>query len=111
MSNNCSFQCLSPADIVIMDNLGSHKSAAPPPDRQGRPAPGSGICRPYSPDLNPIEQAFAKIQTLDAPGSESAPSRTSGDTSEASSQPSSQTNATTTSPTQDMLSVKMWKTL
>ncbi len=48
-------------DIVIMDNLGSHKSAAV---RQMIRAAGARLwyLPPYSPDLNPIEQAFAKIK-------------------------------------------------
>ncbi|MGH7071783.1 MAG: transposase, partial [Acetobacteraceae bacterium] len=54
---------LRPGDIVMMDNLSSHKV--------------SGVCQAiatagasvlylpsYSPDLNPIEQAFAKLKTL-----------------------------------------------
>ena len=48
-------------DIVIMDNLGSHKSVA-----LRRIIRGAGArlwyLPPYSPDLNPIEQAFAKIK-------------------------------------------------
>jgi transposase len=52
---------LKPGDIVIMDNLGSHKSAAV---RQMIRAAGARLwfLPPYSPDLNPIEQAFAKIK-------------------------------------------------
>jgi len=52
---------LRPGDIVIMDNLGSHKSAA---IRQLIRAAGARLwfLPPYSPDLNPIEQAFAKIK-------------------------------------------------
>ena len=52
---------LEPGDIVIMDNLGSHKSAA---IRQMIHAAGARLwyLPPYSPDLNPIEQAFAKIK-------------------------------------------------
>lgn len=52
---------LKPGDIVIMDNLGSHKSAAL---RQIIRAAGARLwyLPPYSPDLNPIEQAFAKIK-------------------------------------------------
>ena len=48
-------------DIVIMDNLGSHKSAAV---RQIIKAAGARLwfLPPYSPDLNPIEQTFAKIK-------------------------------------------------
>ena len=52
---------LQPGDIVIMDNLGSHKSAAV---RRLIRAAGARLwyLPPYSPDLNPIEQAFAKIK-------------------------------------------------
>lgn len=52
---------LKPGDIVIMDNLGSHKSAVL---RQIIRAAGARLwfLPPYSPDLNPIEQAFAKIK-------------------------------------------------
>lgn len=52
---------LKPGDIVIADNLGSHKSAAL---RQIICAAGARFwfLPPYSPDLNPIEQAFAKIK-------------------------------------------------
>lgn len=52
---------LRPGDIVIMDNLGSHKSKA---IRQAIRAVGARLwfLPPYSPDLNPIEQAFAKIK-------------------------------------------------
>jgi len=54
---------LSPGDIVVMDNLSSHK--------------GKAVCEaigvagakllylpPYSPDFNPIESAFAKLKAL-----------------------------------------------
>jgi transposase len=52
---------LKPGDIVIMDNLGSHKSATL---RTIIRAAGARLwyLPPYSPDLNPIEQAFAKIK-------------------------------------------------
>lgn len=52
---------LKPGDIVIMDNLGSHKSAAV---RQLIHDAGARLwfLPAYSPDLNPIEQAFAKIK-------------------------------------------------
>ena len=54
---------LKPGDIVIMDNLGSHKGAAV---RQAiRDARAKLLfLPPYSPDLNPIEQVFAKLKTL-----------------------------------------------
>ena len=52
---------LHPGDIVIMDNLGSHKSKAV---RTAIRAAGARLwfLPPYSPDLNPIEQVFAKIK-------------------------------------------------
>jgi transposase len=54
---------LRPGDIVVMDNLGSHKSAA---IRHAIRAAGARLfyLPPYSPDLNPIEQLFAKLKTL-----------------------------------------------
>ena len=54
---------LKPGDIVIMDNLGSHKGQAV---RQAIRAAGANLLflPPYSPDLNPIEQVFAKLKTL-----------------------------------------------
>ena len=54
---------LKPGDIVIMDNLGSHKGQAV---RQAIRAVGAKLffLPPYSPDLNPIEQVFAKLKTL-----------------------------------------------
>lgn len=52
---------LKPGDIVIMDNLGSHKAKA---IRQAIRAVGARawFLPPYSPDLNPIEQTFSKIK-------------------------------------------------
>jgi transposase len=54
---------LSVGDIVIMDNLGSHKR---PVIRRLIRAAGAKLffLPPYSPDLNPIEQVFAKLKTL-----------------------------------------------
>jgi transposase len=54
---------LSPGDIVIIDNLGSHKGKAV---RKAIRAAGAKLffLPPYSPDLNPIEQVFAKLKTL-----------------------------------------------
>lgn len=54
---------LSPGDVVIMDNLGSHRG------RQVRHAIRKAGARllflpKYSPDLNPIEQVFAKLKHL-----------------------------------------------
>ena len=52
---------LRPGDIVIMDNLGSHRSHAV--RRAIRTAGARLLFLPkYSPDLNPIEQFFAKLK-------------------------------------------------
>lgn len=52
---------LKPGDIVIMDNLGSHKAKAV---RRAIRAVGAWLfyLPKYSPDLNPIEQFFAKLK-------------------------------------------------
>lgn len=52
---------LEPGDIAIMDNPGSHRS---PVVRKMITAAGARLwfLPPYSPDLNPIEHAFAKIR-------------------------------------------------
>jgi transposase len=54
---------LKPGDIIVCDNLGSHKVAGV---REMIEDKGAKILYlpPYSPDLNPIEQAFSKIKTL-----------------------------------------------
>jgi putative transposase len=52
---------LKPGDVVILDNLGSHKSKAV--RRSIRAAGARLLFLPkYSPDLNPIEQLFAKLK-------------------------------------------------
>ena len=54
---------LKPGDIVVLDNLGSHKRTEV--RRAIRQAGAKLFCLPpYSPDLNPIEQVFAKLKTL-----------------------------------------------
>jgi transposase len=52
---------LSPGEIVLMDNLGSHKRAGV---RKAIEAAGAAVCflPAYSPDLDPIEQVFAKLK-------------------------------------------------
>src|SRR5712671_6615000 len=52
---------LAQGDIVVMDNLGSHKGKA---IRRAIRAAGARLffLPPYSPDLNPIEQVFAKLK-------------------------------------------------
>lgn len=54
---------LRPGDIVILDNLGSHKA---PAIRAAIRAAGARLffLPAYSPDLNPIEQVFAKLKHL-----------------------------------------------
>ena len=54
---------LHPGDVVIMDNLAAHKVAG---IRAAIEAKGAELryLPPYSPDLNPIEQAFAKLKAL-----------------------------------------------
>jgi transposase len=54
---------LRPGDTVILDNLGAHKVAGV---REAIEAAGARLLYlpPYSPDLNPIEQAFAKLKSL-----------------------------------------------
>ena len=54
---------LRPGDTVIMDNLGSDKGAAV---YEAIEAAGSTLrfLPPYSPDFNPIENAFAKLKAL-----------------------------------------------
>lgn len=54
---------LSPGDLVIMDNLAAHKVAG---IKDAIEATGARLIYlpPYSPDLNPIEQAFAKLKAM-----------------------------------------------
>lgn len=54
---------LSPGDVVILDNVGFHKSERA---EQLVKAKGAWLLflPPYSPDLNPIEMAFSKLKAL-----------------------------------------------
>src|SRR5689334_25444139 len=54
---------LRPGDLVIMDNLPAHKRAGV---RAAIEAAGASLLYlpPYSPDFNPIENAFAKLKAL-----------------------------------------------
>jgi transposase len=54
---------LRPGDIVVMDNLGSHKGEGV---RATIEAAGASLLYlpPYSPDFNPIEKAFAKLKAM-----------------------------------------------
>lgn len=59
----CLVPTLSAGDIVVLDNLSSHKVAG---IREAIEAIGATLLYlpPYSPDLNPIEQAFAKLKSI-----------------------------------------------
>jgi transposase len=54
---------LRPGQVVVMDNLSSHKGGRVRELVEGR---GCDLLYlpPYSPDLNPIEEAFAKLKAL-----------------------------------------------
>ena len=54
---------LRPGDVVIMDNLSSHKG---PRVRELIEGAGASLryLPPYSPDFNPVENAFAKLKAL-----------------------------------------------
>jgi transposase len=54
---------LRPGDMVIMDNLAAHKVAGV---REAIEQVGARLeyLPPYSPDLNPIELAFAKLKSM-----------------------------------------------
>ena len=54
---------LARGDVVVMDNLAAHKVAGV---REAIRAVGASVLYlpPYSPDLNPIEQVFAKLKAL-----------------------------------------------
>jgi transposase len=54
---------LRPGDVVVMDNLSSHKVAGV---KAAIEKSGASLryLPPYSPDLNPIEQVFAKLKAL-----------------------------------------------
>ena len=60
---------LKPGDIVVMDNLSSHKVAG---IRKAIEAVGAEVLYlpPYSPDLNPIELAFSKLKQMLRDGAE-----------------------------------------
>jgi len=54
---------LRPGDVVVLDNLAMHKQAAVQAAIEGAGA-RLRFLPPYSPDLNPIEQAFAKLKAF-----------------------------------------------
>ncbi|SPP98205.1 protein of unknown function [Bradyrhizobium vignae] len=91
---------LREGDIVVMDNLGGHKSAGV---RAAIEAAGAKLLYlpPYSPDFNPIENAFAKLKACCA-APQNEPSKACGTQSEDASTASPRTNAPTTSQPLDM---------
>lgn len=54
---------LKPGDVIVMDNLSAHKAAS---IRQAIESVGASVLYlpPYNPDLDPIEQLFAKIKAI-----------------------------------------------
>lgn len=92
---------VQPGDIVVIDNLGSHNSAA---RRSLIKAAGARLwyLPPYSPDLNPIEQSFVKIKHW-MRSAQDARLTTFAAISAALSQPSSQASAATALKTPDLL--------
>jgi transposase len=86
---------LKPGDIVVMDNLSSHKR----PSIQAMIEAAGAELRflpPYSPDFDPIEMALSKLKALlrKAGSEQSPPSGTPSDASSISShQPNPQTRA------------------
>ena len=55
---------LRPGDVVVMDNLSSHKVNGVRRVDRTRQEPRLLYLPPYSPDLNPIEKAWAKLKQL-----------------------------------------------
>jgi len=97
-------QCLAPdlkpGDIVVPDNLASHKASRVREMIEARGAEPRYL-PPYSPDHNPIEQAISKIKApCERPPP--APSTACAKTSAGSSTASPQPNAATSSAIQDM---------
>ena len=54
---------LRPGDVVIMDNLSSHKRTSVR-DRIEQAGASLRFLPPYSPDFNPIEKAFSKLKAM-----------------------------------------------
>ena len=91
---------LGPGDIVVMDNLPAHRSAAVRDAIQGAGAE-LRFLPPYSPDFNPIEMAFSKLKATSSAAAP-APSTNSGTPSAKPRTTSHRPNVKTTSVLQDM---------
>ena len=88
---------LSPGDVVVMDNLSSHKG----PNVRALIENAGAILLylpPYSPDFNPIENAFAKLKALLRKAAERTIEGLWKEPSAGSSKPSPHPSAPTTSP-------------
>jgi len=103
---------LRPGDVVILDNLASHKSEKARAILKQRGA-WLLFLPPYSPDLNPIEMAPSTGSGQASPssrptsgGSEPGPSTLSGEPSATSAASTRQTNAGTISKPQAMPLIK-----
>jgi tRNA U34 5-methylaminomethyl-2-thiouridine-forming methyltransferase MnmC len=97
---------LHKGDIVVMDNLGSHKA---PAIRQAIRAAGAKLfyLPAYSPDLNPIEQVFAKLKHLLRKAAERNRGPSGAGSAHASTS-SPRRNAKTTSATQDTVPSRLF---
>jgi transposase len=95
---------LSPGDVVVLDNLGSHKGNAA---RAIFRAKGAHLIflPPYSPDLNPIEQVFGR-SNISSERLSPVTSKPLGERSASSSTSSLQPSAPTTSLTPDTVPSK-----
>ena len=89
---------LAPGDVVVLDNLAAHKVAG---FEEAVRTAGASLTYlpPYSPDLNPIEQALAKLKALLRKAA-ARTRETLWNPIASCSAPSHQTSAETTSPTQ-----------
>jgi transposase len=96
---------LRPGDIVIMDNLGSHKGAGV---RAAIEATGARLLYlpPYSPDFNPIENAFSKLKALLRKAAERTVDGPCGAASAHCCRPSRRRSAPTSSPLLVMSRIK-----
>ena len=93
---------LEPGDIVVMDNLPAHRSAAAP-DAIHRAGAELRFLPPYSPDLNPIKMAPSPSSRPTSSAAPPAPSLNSGRPSATPQTSSPRPSAKTTSLLQDTI--------
>jgi transposase len=87
---------LQPGDVILLDNLSAHRTAKAAAAMKDVGA-WFLFLPPYSPDLNPIEMAFAKLKAL----IRREPTTTYGAPSDMSATSSPKRNASTSSKQQD----------